>query len=290
MISNIWDFNNLCVRNWCVKDIGADTPYPDTKLWKFRIIESIYQALFKSDNDINEVVLAVDDRKSWRKLYWDRYKENREKQREKSTADWSIFFKEFELLQKEFIFHLPFKLLKLQSCEADDIIAVICLERNNYYTIISNDEDFLQLSSDRIKIYNPKKMSYITCEDTENFVIEKCLTGQAKDGIFNIRTPLDWDVNKRKPGFGAQSAKKVMAEGLENWLKKENLEERFHKNRVMIDFKLIPKTIKTRILNSYDNYKLADPSNIYDFFKNNNFKWFLDNYDKVEDRLMRFYW
>ena len=288
MISLVFDMNNLAVRNYFAKDIGADTPNPDIKLWKFRIIESIYKSLSKED-DVNEVVLAVDDKQSWRKLYWNRYKEKREEQRKESKVDWRIFFKEFELLSKEIHENLPFKIFKIQSCEADDIIAVICLERQNNYTIISNDEDFIQLVSERVKLYNPSKMMYITYDNTEQFIIGKCLTGQQKDGIFNIITPLDHPADKRKPGFGEESAKKVMAEGYEGWLKKKGLEKRFHTNRVLIDFKLIPQTIKTRILNTYDNYVLPDPSHIYTFFKKNNFKGFLDDYDKVENQFMRFY-
>jgi len=289
MISNIFDFNNLCVRHYFVKDVEAESDNPNIQLWKYRIIESVYNSIFK-ENDVNEIILAVDDRKSWRKLYCNRYKESREGKRQTSKIDWSIFHKEFDQFNNEIHKYLPFKVLKIQAAEADDIIGTICLtQTNKEFVIISVDEDFLQLVSPRIRLYHPLKMTYVSVDDPELFIIEKCLTGQSKDDIFNILTPLDWPKDKRKPGFGEVSAKKVMKEGYEDWLKKKNLEERFHINRVLMDLKLIPNTVKSRILNEYNNYRLPDPALSYEFFKNNNFTGFLEKIHSVEQNFMRFY-
>ena len=289
MVSLIFDFNNLCIRHYFSKNIEAETSSPNLRLWKYQVIESLYNSLFKEE-DIREIILAVDDRKSWRKVYWNRYKESREGKRQVAKIDWNLFHREYELFSNEIRESLPFKVIKTALSEADDIIGVICLEKTEKeFVVISNDEDFLQLSSDRVRIYHPSRMTYVSVENTEDFIIEKCLTGQPKDDIFNIKTPIDWPKDKRKPGFGDVSAKKVMASGYENWLKKEKLEERFHLNRVLIDLKLIPNSVKSRVLNEYNNYKLPDPSMIYDFFKKNNFQGFLDNFTSVENNLMRLY-
>ena len=289
MISLIFDFNNLAVRHYFIKDILAETLSPDLQLWKYRVIESIYNSLFKED-DVKEIILAVDDKRSWRKVYWNRYKESREGKRQVAKIDWNVFHKEFESFGNEIQNYLPFKVLKIQSAEADDIIGVICLEKTEKeFVVISNDEDFLQLTSDRVRLYHPLKMTYVSVPDTELFIVEKCLTGQAKDDIFNIKTPIDWPKGKRKPGFGEVSAKKVIKDGYENWLKKEKLEERFHLNRVLIDLKLIPNVVKSRVLNEYNNYRLPDPSLFYEFFKNNNFVGFLEKINSVEQNLMRLY-
>ena len=92
MTTSLIDFNNLAVRVWCTKEIEADTDSPNIKLWKYFVLDSIYKSLWK--DDITEVVLAVDDRKSWRKLYWDRYKESRKKKRDVSKINWDIFHTE----------------------------------------------------------------------------------------------------------------------------------------------------------------------------------------------------
>lgn len=287
MTSVIIDFNNLCVRHYFIKDIEAETN-PNIKLWKYNVIESVYNALFKEPN-INEMILAIDDSRSWRKKFWPRYKESREGKRKTAKIDWNIFHKEYEKFHNEIQEYLPFKTLKIRNAEADDIIGAICLEKNKNFIIISNDEDFQQLICSRIKLYHPLRQKYIEIDSAEDFIVKKCLTGQPKDDIFNIKTALDWPKDKRKPGFGEVSAKKVMSEGYENWLKKENLEERFRINRILIDLKLIPKSLKSHIINEYDNYKLPDPSLYYDFFKNNNFTGFLEKIHSVEEKLMKLY-
>jgi hypothetical protein len=289
MITNVFDFNNLCVRHYFIKDVEAETDHPNLQLWRYRIIESVYNSLFK-ESDVNEILLAVDAKKSWRKLYWSRYKESREGKRDAAKIDWNLFHREYETLCDDIQENLPFKVLRVQTAEADDIIGVICLEKKEKeFVIISNDEDFLQLTSSRVRLYHPAKMTYVSVPDTEKFIVEKCLTGQAKDDIFNIKTPIDWPKDKRKPGFGPVSAEKVMKDGYEKWLEKEKLVERFHINRVLIDLKLIPNAVKSRVLGEYHNYKHPDPSLSYEFFKKNNFTGFLDNMHSVENNLMKLY-
>jgi len=185
--------------------------------------------------------------------------------------------------------YLPFKTLLVDNAEADDIIAVLATKDDGNYTIISNDEDYTQLCSDKVKVYNPQRGEYRTCEDVEKFIIQTSLTGQAKDGIFNIKTPLDWPSDKRKPGLGEVFAKKIIDYGYEKWLEENNLVERYNFNRILIDFKKIPQTMRTRILNSYKNYKMSDPSNMYNFFHKNGFKGYLDDFSRVESKLLSLY-
>lgn len=284
----LYDLNNLAVRNYFSKDIEASTGNPNIQLWRYFIISQIYNFISSLDR-VDEVILAVDCKRSWRKLYWERYKEKRKLKRDTSSVDWDIYHSEFDKYISEIKRYLPFKLLKVSTAEADDIIGVICLTDKNNFVIVSGDEDYLQLCSDNVKIWNPSKESYISIDSSEKFIIEKCLIGQPKDDIFNIKTPLDWPVDKRKPGFGKKSAQKVMDEGYEEWLKKEGLEERFKVNKVLIDFHMIPGVVKKAIIKQYRNYDLPDPKNIFTFFKRNRFRGFIEDFDKVERKLLELY-
>lgn len=286
-MKNVFDINNLFIRCLFVKSIGVKTKNPDWKLWKFLCVDNIYKSLLRGK--VDGIVLAVDYPLSWRKLYWNRYKESRKPAREKSGVDWDQFYVHMDDLLADIQEHLPFKVIKVQNAEADDVIAVICMERKDKYTIISTDEDYLQLLSDDIKLYNPMKRKYMTCQSPRAFIIEKCLTGQSKDDIFNIKTPLDHPFGQRKPAFGKTQLNKVLKRGYIEWLEEEGLQERFQTNKVLMDFHMIPKTIKTRILNTYDPYELPDPAKFYEFFKMNNYKEYLENFDKVEQKLMTLY-
>jgi len=288
MTTSLIDLNNLAVRHYCSKEVGYDTDEPNISLWKHNVIDSIYQSLYKEPS-LNEIVLAVDDRKSWRKLYWARYKESRKGKRDKSKINWNIFHTEYRKFCDEIQDNLPFKVLLVENAEADDIIGVLALKDNREYIVISNDEDYLQLVSDRVKLYNPQKMMFMDCPDTEKFIVMKCLTGQAKDDIFNIKTPLDWPAGKRKPGFGEVSANAVLSSGYKDWLIKNNLEKRFDVNRILIDFHRIPTTIKSRIINAYKNYILAPPDRMYGFFAGNKFGGFIEDFSRVESKLLQLY-
>jgi hypothetical protein len=287
-VKNIFDTNNLFIRCLFVKSVGIKTNNPDYKLWKFLCIDNVYKSLIRNGS-INEIILAIDYPVSWRKLYWDRYKESRKGARDKSGIDWQVFFGHMDDLLDEINEHLPFKVIKVQHAEADDVIAVICMERPSQYTIISTDEDYLQLSSQNIKIYNPLKAKYITCDSPRAFIIEKCLLGQKKDDIFNIKTPLDHPMGKRKPAFGKSQLQKIYKMGYEKWLEKNNLSERYTTNKVLMDFTEIPQTIKTRILNTYDSYMLPDPAKMYSFFEKNNYREYIDNFHTIEQKLMTLY-
>lgn len=282
------DFNNLAIRHFLTKDVAGFTSNPDLSLWRYTTFNSIYTMLMKFKK-VKEVVVAIDDRVSWRKLYFKRYKESRKKKRDKSTINWPLLYAELNDLATQIFHDIPFKVLKVRNAEADDIIGIICLDGKDKYIVVSNDEDYLQLYSNKTRIYNPSKQAFVVCNNTERFLNEKCLIGQPKDDIFNIKTPLDWPVGKRKPGFGIKSAEKVLEAGLDEWLEQNNLKKRFHINRNLIDFKRIPEVVKNRVLKRYHEYTYPDPKNIYHFFKRNRFRGFLEEINQVENRLLQLY-
>lgn len=261
---------------------------PNLKLWKYYVVDSIYKSLFKGK--VDEIVFAIDDRKSWRKIYWPRYKADRKDKRDKSPINWDIFHREYNNFTEELSNYLPFKMLQVENAEADDVIGVIALKDDREYTVISNDKDFTQLVSDRVKIWNPQKEDYVVCGDTVRWIILESLTGQpTKDNIFNILTPLDWPSDKKKPGFGPVSAQKVWDYGWEKWLEEKDLRERFEFNRNLLDFERIPKVVSKRVLNAYNTYTLAPPDKMYDFFVKNNFQGYVADWQNVEFKLLSLY-
>jgi len=296
----IFDFNNLCFRTVFTKDVGITTPEPDFQTWKYLTFNSIYLSMQKYKN-LKQVILAMDDHKTWRKVFFPRYKESRKKARSKQVdIDWTEMYANFNELAYDIKTLLPIKVMKILQCEADDIIGVLTLNKINEggVVVISNDEDYKQiLSKKNVQVYNPRKMEYTKCDDPKMYIIESCLLGQKKDDIFNIITPSDYGQTpetegKRKPGFGPAALKKVMAYegGWQKWLKDKGLEDRFYKrNKVLMDFNLIPQSIKSNIIKAYDNYELPESDNIYKFFKKNHFREFLEDFSRVENKLLRLY-
>lgn len=284
----IFDFSNLAVRVFTLPLIEGESSNPNFSLWRFMVIDSVYKALSKY-SQVTDVILAADSPKSWRKIYWPRYKESRKGKRDKSKLQWNQFHSELDKLYVDIRRSLPFKVLKVDAAEGDDIVAIMAKHNNEECVIVSNDEDYLQLISDKIKVYNPSKQKYMECEDTEYFIQLKSLMGQSKDDIFNILTEVTHPVGVRKPGFGEVSAKKVLASGLNDWLEQKGLKDRYELNRNLIDFDRIPNAIVTRVLNAYNSYELPNPNNIYTFFRDNEFKSYLEDFTSVETKLMSLY-
>ena len=289
------DMNNLIMRCVHIKDIKTIDKKTkkvlsiDWEYLKFVIFSSIYGSIIK--NKATEVVLAVDSRHSWRYDFWPRYKEDRKLKKEKQDDDfpWDTFFEKYEEMLQEFKEHLPIKVFKIDKCEGDDIIGVICKNVPEQCIIISTDKDFLQLSSNRVKIYNPLKQQEISHPDPEHFLVEQCLLGQSKDSIFNIKTPLDHPIGKRKKPFGPKALEKVLIYGWEKWLEDNNLIEHFEFNRTLMDFDRIPKEIQDKIMNEYKNYKYPHPDNIWKFIKMNNWPDYKDNFTSLENNFMNLY-
>ena len=287
MTTLLMDFNNLLSRIFFIGPVNAKSENPDFHRMRFVAIDSIYRSMLKMK--CNEVILAVDSSPSWRKEIWPRYKESRKGKRDKlDTIDWNVYFLEFHRLLNDVAEFLPFKVIKVNNAEADDIIGIIALNINKSFVIISTDKDYLQLSSKRIKIYNPLKKKFVEESNPEEFLIKQCLMGQSKDDIFNVLTPLDFN-GKRKPGIGEEKVEKIIRNGYENWLLSENAVDHFELNKKLIDFNLIPENIKENIIKKYKEYRLPRLDHAYDFFKQNNFLPFLEDYHRVENTLSRLY-
>lgn len=287
------DLNNLMFRTLFSKDVNIRSPYANLTLWRYLVYDSIYSTL-KHIPEAGEIVLAVDDKTSWRKSYFPRYKESRKDKREKTGINWDSLFATINVYIADIKHHMPFKVLRIRSAEADDVIGVICMSIPNPCVISSNDEDYLQLVSDTVRVWNPSKREYMVCEDPQEFLDMKCLTGQAKDDIFNVLTPGNFGqtpetLNKRKPGLGDKTAQKIIKEGLNEWLAKNNLEENFKRNKVLIDFRNIPNVIGTRVMDAYDQYNFPPPQNMFGFFKKYQMRGYIEDFNKVERELMKLY-
>jgi DNA polymerase-1 len=92
---------------------------------------------------------------------------------------------------------LPINMIALDNVEADDTISYCALEyfKDSNVTIMSADRDFLQLASDRIKIWSPTKKKLYGPLDVfneykihpQNFTIFRALDGDDSDNIPGIK-------------------------------------------------------------------------------------------------------
>ena len=91
-------------------------------------------------------VVCCDSAQNWRRDSFPEYKAGRKKKRENDTTDWNSLFNFLHEMIDDLRTYFPYKVMKVDRAEADDIIAVL-VEDNpvNPITIISSDKDFIQL-------------------------------------------------------------------------------------------------------------------------------------------------
>jgi len=315
-VTILHDYNNLALRNVFIDDIKITSDSPNYSLWKRRIFNSIYLSLFKIKN-VSEVILASDSHQSWRKLYWPRYKESRPINREKNTnINWPELFNHMNSFLEEIIECLPFKTFKIHNCEGDDIIAILAMNGlpDKKYVIISTDEDFKQIISDNIIVYSPIKKEFLKKVNTEEFLKVRFLQGQSKDDIFNVLTPNDYPCgalgNQRKPALGNKKLEKIYQYGIDKWIndndkkyqfkiinkqtkniiyknEENSLKDNFKRNKILIDFRMIPDPLRKTLLQQYRDYKLPELNKILNLFQKH--EWEMEYFDQIENKLSNLY-
>ena len=196
------------------------------------------------------MILCYDGSNNWRKKYFPNYKANRKSKRDSDDLDWNLLFKWMHQIKDEIAKVFPYRIMHLDGCEADDLIAVVCRNVNEKVIIVSSDGDFAQLHTDTVKQYNPMLKKYV--EQTEkNDLKRKIFYGDTGDGVPNIMTDDNVFVEGRRQ---TPLSKKKFAE----WkmfepqkVLSETLYRNYLRNEMMIDLTKQPKEVDAKIKELY---------------------------------------
>jgi DNA polymerase-1 len=135
----------------------------------------------------------------------------------------------------QYLQRLPVTLISIDKIEADDSIAYLSKELykkspDSKVTIVSSDNDFLQLVNDRITVYSPIKKKFYYRNDfiqeynilPENYILMKTVLGDKSDNLPGVRGIQEKKLIKLFP-FITES-KKYTIEDVYSYAK-ENIEE-----------------------------------------------------------------
>ena len=268
------DMNQVTISNLMMQI--KDEPLSED-LVRHMVLNSLRSYKTKFSKDFGELVLCYDDKHCWRKDYFPYYKQNRKKARSESSLDWNELFDILTKIQNELEENFPYKVLKINGAEADDIIAILSNKISstpNLYEeilIISGDKDFIQLhQSDNVKQYSPTLKKFVVDENPEQYKFEHIIRGDKGDGVPNVLsqdTVFVEDLRQRP------ITKKKLTEWKENGIPEGEIKRNYQRNKTLIDFDSIPNELGELIYNMWvDKITQNDKSKILPYFMKHRLK------------------
>lgn len=252
----IFDFNQVAISS-LMEQIGSSKKSVEENLVRHMILNVIrtYVKKFKATHG-PEVVIACDNRNYWRREFFPQYKASRKKSRDASGHDWNSIFECLHKIKEELKEYSPYKVIDVDTAEADDIIAVLAMRQSaqEKVMILSSDKDFAQLQKfANVEQFSPILKKFIKEPLPTVQLKQMIIRGDKGDGIPNIMSPdtVFTEGGRQKP---------ITEVKIINWLNQkpeefcnEDMLRNYKRNELLIDLTYIPKSLQQNIVTTYEN-------------------------------------
>jgi hypothetical protein len=276
------DYNQVAISN-LMEQIGSSKTTVDEALVRHMILNTIrtYVKKFK-DSHGPEVVIACDNKNYWRREIYPHYKASRKKARDASGHDWSSIFECLSKIRNELIEHSPYKVVTVETCEADDIIATLVqkFSATQKMMILSSDKDFAQLQRyPNVEQYSPILKKYIKEPLPMLQLKQLIIRGDKGDGVPNILSPDDVFVvgGRQKPITEAKIIKWLNQDPKEFCT--EEMLRNYSRNETLIDLTKIPENLRLKILDTYEGAQVSTKQDLMNYMIANRLKNLIENLD-----------
>jgi hypothetical protein len=243
------------------------------------VLNSLRSYKQKFGDEYGEMVIACDNTNYWRKQVFPYYKANRKKNQETSELDWKQIFECLNKIRAELKEFFPYKVIDIESAEADDIIATL-INHSMFYDkilILSGDKDFIQLhTNDNVEQYDPVRKKWIKHDYPKQYLQEHILKGDAGDGVPNILSADNCFVlgdrqrpltKKRIDALIDKTAENIDSEHKRNYLR----------NQQLIDLSFVPEDIKNKVLESYESQSSKGRDKMFNYFISHKLKHLMEH-------------
>lgn len=253
------DYSQIALSNIIVQKLN------DENMIRHMILNSIRMYNKKYRDEYGQMVICADGMNTWRKDYYPYYKAKRKTRREQSDQDWNEIFRILHLVREEIKENLPYKVIHMDGVEADDIIASLVLQSQEFglgepMMIVSSDKDFIQLQKfNNVKQFSPIQKKMVKDTNPRTYLFNHIMKGDSGDGIPNVLSDDDTFVTDKKQ---TPLRKTKIAEWLENSDNLRNVMEHetfrnYQRNKKLIDLTEVPEDIQQTIINNYNEQKVA---------------------------------
>lgn len=275
------DFNQTVISSISVSAKAFGTDITESMI-RHLVLNSIMATRKKFKQEYGEIVICADGPNNWRKVAFPYYKANRAKDKEKqSDIDWEFVYKCLDTLFMELDGIFPYKCVKVEGAEGDDIIGTLVeyfseneLEDHGLQElpqrtiIISSDGDFKQLQKyPFVAQYSPMQDKMIKEKNPNYHLFHKIIKGDRGDGVPNIRSAGDCFVM----GVRQKPIKEVWIEeqfgkSPEEFDINEDIIDNFKRNQTMIDLSQTPENLKQAIITTYKKAEQHPRSGLLSYF------------------------
>jgi 5'-3' exonuclease len=240
-----------------MEQIGSSKKSVEENLVRHMILNVIrtYVKKFKATHG-PEIVIDCDNRNYWRREFFPQYKGMRRKNRDASGHDWNSIFECLHKIKEELKEYSPYKVIDVDTAEADDIIAVLAMRQSSQekVMILSSDKDFAQLQKfSNVEQFSPILKKFIKEPLPAVQLKQMIIRGDKGDGIPNIMSPdgVFVDGGRQKP----ITEVKIIV-----WLNQEPTEfcnedmlRNYKRNELLIDLTQIPESLQQLIVTTYES-------------------------------------
>ena len=271
------------------RELMSGDPKQTTDLIRHATLSTLKAYKKKYGKDYGDLVVCCDGRNYWRRQYFEHYKASRKKNRDASDLDWKMIFDTLGVIRDEIKEHFPYKVLHLDQCEADDIIAVLTKQTQEFgfmenVMIVSSDKDFKQLHKwTNVKQYSPLLKKMITAKQSEihTNLVEHIVKGDSGDGIPNILSKDNcFVVGERQTPMSSKRLNEFFEKGIDACRTDEE-KRNWQRNQILVNFDHIPEDIQKTILNEYLSSKpKGDKMSIMNYLIANRCRLLLDEIEE----------
>ena len=277
----IMDLSQVMISNLMIQLGNHTNADIEEDLLRHMVLNSVRAYNVKFKNEFGEMIIACDAGNNWRRQIFPYYKANRRKNREKSEINWTSVFETLNKVRDELKDYFPYRVIRVDGAEADDIIGTLAQtygNTNEKILILSGDKDFVQLQAFmNVQQFDPVQKKWRKTNDVDRFMKEHIIRGDAGDGVPNFLSADDTFV------VGARQ-KPISQKKLDQWLDEdpkdfcdEKMLRGYLRNQRLVDLNFIPPDIKKEVLEQYEQQAGKGRDKLFNYFIERRLKLLLES-------------
>lgn len=282
------DFSQVLVASVFV-NLGPKPTMDDFKEDEVRyfVLNMIRNIRTTHKKEYGELVICCDMGRSWRAELFPYYKGKRSQARKESNLDWGKIYETFDKIIEEINDVFPYKVLRFDGVEADDIIGALAHrfgaqlgDGEERILIVSSDKDFKQLHNYTNLRQWTSRGGYIEVSDPDLYLLEQTIKGDSDDGVPNCLSDDNCIIIGKRQTMMTGKRLQMVKDAIESGDYPEEypgIKEKLARNKMLVDLTQTPAHIVKMIHDGFDKEKEPSKKRLFNYFFDNKLKMLMEN-------------